>query len=112
MSSISPSGPSLTSCDSEPIHLLGGIQPIGFLLSVSTDWHVLRASANVGQFLGVGPDELLGIPVNNVLSADLLHDIRGRLQTVAGTGIVERLFGQSLTADGPAFDVAVHISGR
>lgn len=103
---------SLTSCDREPIHLLGGIQPIGFLLSVSTDWRVLRASANIEAFLGLPPDKVIGRPVNTVLAADLLHDIRGRLQTVAGTGIVERLFGQRLVADGPLFDVAVHISGR
>jgi len=102
---------SLTSCDAEQIHLLGGIQPIGFLLSVSTDWQILRASANVSHFLGVGPDEIIGIPVDRILAADLLHDIRGRLQTVAGTGIVERLFGQTLKVGGPLFDVAVHISG-
>jgi light-regulated signal transduction histidine kinase (bacteriophytochrome) len=47
----------------------------------------------------------------STIAADLLHDIRGRLQTVAGTGIVERLFGQRLKPDGPLFDVAVHISG-
>jgi light-regulated signal transduction histidine kinase (bacteriophytochrome) len=103
---------SLTSCDREPIHLLGAIQPIGFLLSVSTDWRVHRVSANIGPFLGLPPDEVIGHPVNEVLAADLLHDIRGRLQTVAGTGIVERLFAQRLKPDGPLFDVAVHISGR
>ncbi|MBR0994634.1 GAF domain-containing protein [Bradyrhizobium japonicum] len=105
-------GTSLTSCDTEQIHLLGGIQPIGFLISVSTDWQVLRASANVSHYLEVDPNEIIGSPVDRALNADLLHDIRGRLQTVAGTGIVERLFGQTLKADGPLFDVAVHISGR
>lgn len=103
---------SLTDCDREPIHLLGSIQPTGFLLSVSTDWRVLRASANIEPFLGLPPDQVIGFAVNTVLAADLLHDIRGRLQTVVGTGIVERLFGQRLKPDGPLFDVAVHISGR
>jgi light-regulated signal transduction histidine kinase (bacteriophytochrome) len=54
---------SLTSCDQEPIHLLGAIQPIGFLLSVSTDWRILRASANIEAFLGLPPDEVIGRPV-------------------------------------------------
>src|ERR1700760_255652 len=94
---------SLTDCDREPIHLLGSIQPTGFLLSVSTDWSVLRASANVEAFLGLPPDQVIGLSVNKVLAADLLHDIRGRLQTAAGTGIVERLFGQRLEPDGPLF---------
>jgi light-regulated signal transduction histidine kinase (bacteriophytochrome) len=105
-------GVSLTDCDREPIHLLGAIQPMGFLLSVSTDWRILRASANVDVFLGVPADELIGQPANAFLSTDLLHDIRGRLQTVAGTGIVERLFGYALTTDGPLFDIAFHICGR
>jgi light-regulated signal transduction histidine kinase (bacteriophytochrome) len=105
-------GVSLTNCDREPIHLLGSIQPIGFLLSVSTDWRVLRASANVEAFLGLPVDEVVGQSANRVLATDLLHDLRGRLQTVAGVGIVERFFEQRLTVDGPLFDVAVHISGR
>ena len=112
MSNDPKSGVTLANCDREPIHLVGSIQPSGFLLSVSTDWRVLRASANIEPFLGFAADEAVGQPVNSVLAADLLHDIRGRLQTVAGTGIVERLFGQRLKADGPLFDVAVHISGR
>ena len=34
----------LTNCDREPIHLLGAIQPFGFLIAVSTaDWTVTRA---------------------------------------------------------------------
>ncbi|WP_375412413.1 HWE histidine kinase domain-containing protein [uncultured Bradyrhizobium sp.] len=112
MTHIQHDGVSLTTCDREQIHLLGAIQPIGFLLSVSTDWRVLRASANIEPFLGLSPAEVIGLPVHQVVAADLLHEIRGRLQTVAGTGIVERLFGQRLKPDGRLFDVAVHISGR
>ena len=33
----------LTSCDREPIHVLGAVQPFGFLLAVSPDWIVVRA---------------------------------------------------------------------
>jgi light-regulated signal transduction histidine kinase (bacteriophytochrome)/CheY-like chemotaxis protein len=102
----------LTNCDREPIHLLGSIQPIGFLLSVSTDWRVLRASANVEAFLGLPASKVVGDTAAGVLGTELLHSIRGRLQTAAGTGVVERLFGQRLTGDGPLFDVAIHISGR
>ena len=99
----------LASCENEPIHLLGAIQSIGFLLSISADWLVLRASANAPTFLGI-TGEIVGQPARNFLSADLLHDIRGRLQIAAGTGIVERLFGQRLVAGSPRYDVAVHVS--
>ena len=39
----------LTSCDREPIHILGAVQPFGFLLGVSSDWIVVRASANAPE---------------------------------------------------------------
>ena len=42
----------LTNCDREPIHLLGAIQPIGFLLALSPDLVIERVSANAGDFLG------------------------------------------------------------
>jgi light-regulated signal transduction histidine kinase (bacteriophytochrome)/CheY-like chemotaxis protein len=103
---------SLSSCDSEPIHLLGAIQPIGFLLSVNADWIVARASANVQNYLGVSPDEIVGRAARSFLSPDLIHDIRGRLQAASGTGIVERLFSQRVAPDSPSYDVAIHVSGR
>jgi len=40
-----------------------------------------------------------------------LHDIRGRLQIAAGTGIVERLFGYRFATGLPRYDIAVHVSG-
>jgi light-regulated signal transduction histidine kinase (bacteriophytochrome) len=100
----------LVSCDSEEIHLLGAIQPIGFLLSISSDWMILRASTNASTMLGLFA-EIIGQPAANVLSTDLLHDIRGRLQIAAGTGIVERLFGYRLATGLPRYDIAVHVSG-
>jgi light-regulated signal transduction histidine kinase (bacteriophytochrome) len=101
----------LASCASEPIHLLGAIQPMGALLTISADWNVLRCSANAGVFLGVA-GEMIGQPAKTVFPADFLHDVRGRLQIAIGTGIVERLFGCRLAAGSPRYDVAVHVSGN
>jgi hypothetical protein len=100
----------LVSCESEPIHLLGAIQSIGFLLSISADWTILRASSNASTFLG-NSGEIISRPARDLFSADLIHDIRGRLQIASGTGIVERLLGQRLGAGSPRYDVAVHVSG-
>ena len=60
----------LTNCDREPIHLLGSIQPIGFLLSVSTDWRVLRASANVEAFLGLPASKVVGDTAAGILGTE------------------------------------------
>jgi light-regulated signal transduction histidine kinase (bacteriophytochrome) len=100
----------LAACASEPIHLLGAIQPMGALLTISADWNVLRCSDNVGTFLGVS-GEIIGQPAKTIFPADFLHDVRGRLQIAIGTGIVERLFGVRLSAGSPRYDVAVHVSG-
>jgi light-regulated signal transduction histidine kinase (bacteriophytochrome) len=102
----------LLSCDCEPIHLLCGVQQFGFLLSVTVDWTVVRASKNVHDFLGIPVDEIVGRPMEALIDAELLHDIRSRLQMSVGAGIVERLFGRRLRRDGPPFDAAVHQSGR
>ncbi len=105
------SPPVLATCDSEPIHLLGAIQPIGFLLSVSAEWITVRASENVGAYLGVPHGQIIGQPAATCLPADVLHDIRGRLQQSGAAAVVEPLFGRQLKAGGPSFGVAIHRSG-
>ncbi|MFD2236820.1 HWE histidine kinase domain-containing protein [Aureimonas populi] len=102
----------LTNCDREPIHLLGGIQGFGFLIAVSTDWLIERASENIAAFLGREADALLGEPITGVLSQNAVHSIRGRLQTLASNDGTERLFGVDLIGTGQRFDVAIHLSGK
>src|SRR5690606_12114337 len=101
----------LTNCDREPIHLLGAIQPFGFLVAVTSDWVVARASQNLGDFVGVDAESALGQPLTAIFEVDALHAIRNRITMLRGPDAVERLFGLRLVADGPAFDVATHFSG-
>ena len=101
----------LTNCDREPIHILGAIQPIGFLLALSPDMVVERTSANVESFLGVAPEALLGRPLQEILSAEAVHSIRNRLTLIAGVDGIERIFGCRFQAGLAAFDVALHVSG-
>ena len=65
----------LTNCDREPIHISGAIQPIGFLIAVSTDWIVARASENVRDFIGKPAPELIGNPLSVFLPTSALHEI-------------------------------------
>jgi light-regulated signal transduction histidine kinase (bacteriophytochrome)/CheY-like chemotaxis protein len=106
------SGPSpLTACDSEPIHLLGAIQPIGFLVSLNADWLTIRASVNIEAFTGIGHAEIIGMPATSYIQPELLHDVRGRMQQAGDAGMVEPLFGRQIAPGGSAFAVAVHSSG-
>ena len=101
----------LTNCDREPIHLLGAIQPVGFLLALSADWIIARASANVQQFLGFEPEELIGNPLSDFIGAKLIHDLRNRVAYLVNSDTVERAFGVRLRPDRPPFDIALHFAG-
>jgi light-regulated signal transduction histidine kinase (bacteriophytochrome)/CheY-like chemotaxis protein len=101
----------LTSCDLEPIHHIGAIQPVGFLVATSSDWLISRVSANSTDFLGGSIQALLGAPLPDVFVNEAVHTIRNRLAMLRGPDAVERIFAIRLQDGGPLFDVAVHISG-
>ncbi|MGO7546385.1 HWE histidine kinase domain-containing protein [Rhizobium leguminosarum] len=101
----------LTNCDREPIHQLGSVQPFGFLLAVSSDWIVMRASANLAEFLGVTEANAIGRPVLSVITPEALHTIRNKLTTLRGSDVVERIFGIARMHDQNRFDLAVHLNG-
>src|ERR1700761_9461730 len=93
----------LTNCEREPIHVLGNIQPFGFLIAVEADWLVCRASANVGAFIGIAAADLLGRALSEILTEKSLHAIRNRITLLRGPDAVERLFNQVLIQGGRPF---------
>ena len=101
----------LTNCDREPIHQLGGVQPIGFLLSISADWIITHASENAAEFLRRGINQMLGASLRDIISAEALHALRNLLALLRGKDAVERAFGIRLQNDGPLFDGAAHMVG-
>ncbi len=101
----------LTNCDREPIHILGAIQPSGFLLALTADWMVARASANLVQFIGREVADVLGLPLGEVFTPKAVHDLRNRSAMLRGNDAVERMFGIELVQGCVPFDVAVHFSG-
>ncbi len=110
--SLQPGTPiDLTNCEREPIHILGNIQDFGFLIAVSADWFVVRASANLARHTGVEPGAVLGQPLVGFFTERAIHDIRNRVTLLRGPDAVERLFGVTLREGGAPFDVALHFSG-
>lgn len=101
----------LTNCDREPIHLLGAIQPIGFLLELTADWIVARASANLRDYLPFPVEDALGKPLGEIFTFRAVHDLRNRTTLLRGADAVERLFDTELVSGSGLFDVAVHLSG-
>ena len=102
----------LTNCDREPIHQLGAIQPIGFLLALTPDWLVARASANVLDHLGRSAEDILGLPATELLQQDAIHELRNRMTLLRGDDGVERVFSVPLlVGSDDCYDCAVHVSG-
>ena len=95
----------LTSCDREPIHVPGAIQPHGVLLALSEPpLTVAQVSENVGAVLGLGVDEVLGQPLSAVLGAASADEIAAAL---AG-GRWSAVNPLHLTARGRRLDGIVH----
>ncbi|MFD2578365.1 hypothetical protein ACFSTD_06585 [Novosphingobium colocasiae] len=74
----------LTTCDLEPIHVIGRIQSFGWLLSFSSDWIINHASLNCSDLFGCDARELIGVPATRFLAPSALHDLRTRLQILGG----------------------------
>lgn len=101
----------LTNCDREPIHLLGAIQPVGFLIELSADWMIARVSKNIAAFVGHDPEAMIGNPLSDFVDPQLLHDLRNRLSYLVNSDMVERMFGCYLRPDQGPYDIAIHYSG-
>ena len=101
----------LTSCDLEPIHHIGAIQPVGFLVATSSDWLICRLSLNAASFLGGSVHKMLGAPLQDVITREAVHAIRNRVTVLRGPDAVERIFAIVLQDNGPPFDIAIHVSG-
>ncbi|MBW0144697.1 HWE histidine kinase domain-containing protein [Sphingomicrobium clamense] len=99
----------LTNCDREPIHLLGAIQPIGFLVALSSDWMVQCVSANISEYFDAAPDGVIGENAQELFSGEAIHALRNRLALLRGPDDVERLFAIPLVENGQPFDVAIHM---
>ncbi|MBP1466507.1 GAF domain-containing protein [Candidatus Chloroploca sp. M-50] len=102
----------LTSCDREPIHIPGSIQPHGVLFALTEpDLTVVQSSANTFAFLGRHPHELLGQPVSTLLGDEQTAYLR---KTLASEQVEENpLYTFTLTLSGVEqhFDVISHRTG-
>ena len=88
----------------------GGIQPCGYLLELSLDWIVLRASENIHHLLGESHVTLIDEPLGRFVHAQALHDLRNLFSRLSGTTGVGRAYGVRLTDEHKLVDVAFQLS--
>jgi light-regulated signal transduction histidine kinase (bacteriophytochrome) len=88
-----------------------GIQPCGFLLELSLDWIVLRASENVDDFIGESHVTLIDEPLGRFVRAQPLHDLRNLFSRLSATTGIARAYRVRLTDEPQRFDIAFQNSG-
>jgi light-regulated signal transduction histidine kinase (bacteriophytochrome) len=97
----------LTTCDREPIHIPGAIQPHGVLVAVDDDHRVRMISANSGTFLGVDADAAIGRHLADVVGGGVAGAVADREAAgLPNTPLVLEL------DDGREVDVRAHRSGN
>src|SRR5574338_374497 len=89
----------------------GGIQKCGYLLELSLDWIVCRASENVHHLLGESHVTLIDEPFGNFVQAQALHDLRNLFSRLSGSTGIARAYRVRLTDDAELFDLAFQQSG-
>jgi chemotaxis family two-component system sensor kinase Cph1 len=97
----------LTSCDREPIHIPGSIQPHGIMLVAEQDGHHVRyAAGDVEQRLGLAAWEgrTLGALIGPALAA--------KADALRLPGGIGGFMGQLDTGAGGTLDVSAHLSGN
>ena len=103
----------LTSCDREPIHIPGSIQPHGVMLVVDREQLVIRQYAGaIRQLLGVEPDSLLHLSLSTLFEEPVLATLGECLGASAPTLAPSVLRGLR-TRTGPLpLDVTLHLQGE
>jgi light-regulated signal transduction histidine kinase (bacteriophytochrome) len=89
---------------------VAAIQPGAFLLELSPDWLVLRASENVHHLLGESHVTLIDEPLGRFVQAQALHDLRNLFSRLSGTTGIARAYGVRLTEERDLFDIAFQLS--
>ena len=74
----------LTTCDREPIHIPGSIQPHGVLLVIDRQGLAIEQVAGDTRFLlGIDPDRVPGLSVSTLLENDTEAFVNAQLSTAA-----------------------------
>ena len=89
------------------------IQQGSWLLELSLDWIVLRASENIHHLLGESHVTLIDEPLGKFVHAQALHDLRNLFSKLSGTTGIGRAYAVRLTDDPDLVDIAFQqVDGR
>lgn len=99
----------LDTCDLEPIHTPGRIQPFGAMLAGPGDLSKIEyCSANVPEYFGIEPGKLLGTSFAELIGQQLTHDLRNLASMSTARAQRERLGTYELPFG--EFEVYLHVN--
>lgn len=104
----------LTNCEEEPIHILGHIQPHGYLIVLTPEAHtVVHVSANVTELIGQPVDSVLGHGLDTLLArTDLpVTTLTGLLNAGQRSGTWEHTNPKVLQLNGRVWNLVIHEHG-
>src|SRR3954470_22891768 len=87
-----------------------GTPSSGYLLELSLDWIVLRASENIHHLLGESHVTLIDEPLGKFVHSQALHDLRNLFSKLSGTTGIGRAYAVRLTDDPDLVDIAFQLS--
>lgn len=86
------------------------IQQSSYLLELSLDWIVVRASENIHHLLHESHVTLIEEALGKFVHAQALHDLRNLFSRLSGTTGIGRAYGIRFTDDHGLVDVAFHLA--
>lgn len=107
--SIKRHGLSIANCDVEPVQTPGCIQSHGaMLVARCSDLVIVQVSENSSTLLGASPEQLLGVPISDVIGAAGATRLRELMARDAAAANPLYAFTMDARADVPALDVTMH----
>jgi light-regulated signal transduction histidine kinase (bacteriophytochrome) len=89
------------------------IQQGSYLLELTLDWIVLRASENIHHLLGESHVTLIDEPLGKFVHSQALHDLRNLFSRLSGTTGIGRAYAVRLTNDPDLVDISFQlVDGR
>jgi light-regulated signal transduction histidine kinase (bacteriophytochrome) len=86
------------------------IQQGSYLLELSLDWIVLRASENIHCLLGESHVTLIDEPLGRFVQSQALHDLRNLFSRLSGTTGIGRAYAVRLTDDNCLVDISFQLA--
>ncbi len=87
------------------------VQGAGFVLVLSPDWLIQRASDNARSYFGTYPQRMIGEPLSDFTMAQPLHDLRNSLARQQSASGIARVYRVRLVQEQRFFDIVYQQAG-